>query len=57
MARKDFLGYFLAFMAAILVMGGVIYAQSPTPSTKGGVTPTPTTMPGAAPSTGLGGSR
>ncbi|HUW24027.1 MAG TPA: hypothetical protein VMW04_00195 [Patescibacteria group bacterium] len=56
MARKDFLGYFLAFMAAMLVMAGVICAQSPTPTTKGGVTPTPTPMPGA-PSTGLGGGR
>jgi hypothetical protein len=57
MARKNFLKYLIAFMVAMLVMGGVIYAQaeSPTPSAKGGLTPTPTRMPGRAPSTGLGG--
>jgi hypothetical protein len=56
MARKDFLGYLIAFLLAMLVMGGIIHAQTSTPSpTKGGITPTPTTVPGRAPSTGLGG--
>ncbi len=57
MTKKSFLGYLIAFAVALLLMGGVIYAQTPTPTTKGGTTPTPTTMPKTAPSTGLGGGQ
>ncbi|HUV71821.1 MAG TPA: hypothetical protein VMW25_02340 [Clostridia bacterium] len=46
MTRKMILGYALAFVAALLTMAGVVFAQTPTP--------TPTPVPGA-PVTGLGG--
>jgi len=56
MAKKFIVGYLITFVLAMMVAGGILYAQSPTPifSNKGGVTPTPTKVP-QAPSTGLGG--
>lgn len=54
MTKKYLLAYLLAFALAFIAFGRFSLAQSPTPSTKGGLTPTPTLIPGA-PITGLGG--
>lgn len=50
MSKKILLGYLLAFALALVTLAGMVWAQTPTPSTQREATPTP-----QAPATGLGG--
>jgi len=52
MSKNMFLGYVLAFLISLLVAGGVVLAQTQTPSPS--LSPLPTRIPTQAPATGYG---